>query len=103
MLLPMFGLIFVLIVVGALASLVAIADPRHARLAPFLGFTSLLAGTGALLLSLILTGIGNAVDMSTGLQMLSGLGFLFGYAIGGVGGAVTGFVLASRRVRSLRQ
>lgn len=103
MLLPMFGLILVLIVVGALASLVAIADPRHARRAPFLGFTSLLAGTGALLLSLVFGGIGNVVGGLTGLQMLSGLGFFFGYAGGGVGGAVAGFLLASRRVRSLRQ
>ena len=103
MLLPMFGLIIVLIVVGALASLVAIADPQHASLAPYLGFTSLLAGTGALLLSLVLSGIGNVVDTSTGSQVLSGLGFFFGYAIGGVGGAVAGLTLASRRVRARRQ
>ena len=102
MLMPMFGLVLALIVTGALASLVAIADPRHARLAPFLGFTSLLAGTGALLLSLVLGGIGNVVDQSTGLQELSGLGFIFGYAVGGIGGAALGFVLASRRVRSLQ-
>ena len=103
MLLPMFGLVLVLIVVGALASIVAIADPRHARLAPFLGFPSLLAGTGALLLSLALGGIGNVVGTSTGTQALSGLGFFFGYAIGGVGGAVSGFALATRRVQSLQQ
>jgi hypothetical protein len=103
MLLPMFGLPLVLIVVGVLASLVAIADPRHAPLAPFLGFPSLLAGAGALLLGLVLSGVGNVAGTSTGLQVLSGVGFFFGYVIGGVGGAVAGFVLASRRVRSRRQ
>lgn len=103
MLLPMFGLVLVLIVAGVLASLVAIADPRHARLAAFLGFPALLAGTGALLLSLVLSGVGNAVDRSTGLQVLAGLGFFSGYVIGGVGGAVAGFVLAARHVRSRRQ
>ncbi|HEV7905114.1 MAG TPA: hypothetical protein VGO96_14835 [Pyrinomonadaceae bacterium] len=103
MLLPMFGLVLVLIVAGAVASIVAIADPQHARRATFLGFPSLLAGTGALLLSVVLSGVGHAVDQSTGLQVLSGLGFFFGYVTGGVGGAVAGFALAVRRVRSRRQ
>jgi hypothetical protein len=97
----MFGLILVSIVVGALASLVAIADPRHARIAPFVGFPSLIGGTGALLFSFAFGGIGNALDISLGLQALSGLGFFFGYVGGGLGGAVLGFILASRRTRKM--
>jgi hypothetical protein len=97
----MFGLILVSIVVGALASLVAIADPRHARLAPFIGFSALLGGIGALLFSFVLGGIGHALNASLGLEALSGLGFFFGYAMGGLGGAISGLVLASRRVRKL--
>lgn len=100
MLLLMFGLIFALLVVGALASLVAMADPLHARLAPFLGFPSLMAGAGALLLSIIIGGAGYVLDRLIGSQALSGLGFFFGYAIGGGGGAVSGFLLAARRVQS---
>ena len=93
----MFGLTLVSIVVGTLASLVAIADPRHARFAPFIGFPSLIGGTGALLFSFAFGGAGHALDISLGLQALSGLGFFFGYTGGGLGGAALGFILASRR------
>lgn len=87
----MFGLILVSIVVGTLASLVAIADPRHARTAPFIGFPALSGGTGALLFSFAFGGAGHALDASLGLQTLSGLGFFFGYIGGGGGRGVIGF------------
>ena len=48
---PMFGLIVALIVIGGLGSLVEYGDPKHARVAPFIGFVCLFAGLGALLLS----------------------------------------------------
>jgi hypothetical protein len=99
MLLPLLGLTLTLIIVGALASLVATADPRHARLAAFAGFPSLLAGLGALSLCFVLGLSGMLLDRATGLSIFSGLGFLLGYAVGGLGGAVAGLVLASRRLR----
>jgi len=48
MLLTMFGFVMTLIVVCGLVSLVAVGDPLHARLAPFIGFVALSAGLGAL-------------------------------------------------------
>jgi hypothetical protein len=100
MLLPLAGFTLTLIIVGALAILVATGDPRHARLAPFIGFSFLLAGLGALSLCLVLGLLGMALDHLTELpQIFSGLGFFLGYAVGGLGGAVSGLILASRRVR----
>lgn len=48
MILPMFGLLMVLIVIGGLGTLVAVGDPRNARLAPYIGFVSLIGALGAL-------------------------------------------------------
>ena len=94
MLLPMFGLLMVLIVVGGLACLVGFADPNHARLAPYIGFISLFAGLGAALCSAVLGLIGELILQS---EVLSGLGFLAGYVLGGLGGALFGFKRAIRR------
>ncbi len=44
MLLQMLGFILALLVVDGLGTLVAIGDPINARLAPYIGFTSLFAG-----------------------------------------------------------
>lgn len=44
MVMPMLGFLSVLIVVGGLATLVAVGDPRHTRIAPYLGFVFLFAG-----------------------------------------------------------
>ena len=101
MLLPLMGFALALIIVGALASLVAVGDPRHARLAPFVGFPSLLAGLGALSLSLALGFFGEMLDHAAGLRTLAGLGFFVGYAVGGLGGAVSGLILVSRRTRGM--
>jgi hypothetical protein len=101
MLMPLMGFTFTLIIVGALATLIATGDPRHARLAPFIGFPSLLAGLGALSLCFVLGFLGMVLDHATKLSIFSGLGFLFGYSVGGLGGAVAGLILASRRVRKM--
>ncbi|MCA1566863.1 MAG: hypothetical protein LC803_14705 [Acidobacteria bacterium] len=99
MLMPLMGFTFMLIIVGALASLVAIGDPQYARRAPFIGFPSLLAGLGALSLCFVLGFLGMVLDHATELPIFSGLGFLFGYGVGGLGGAVAGLILASRHIR----
>ncbi len=92
MLLPMFGLLSVLIVVGGLACLVAVGDPNHARLAPYIGFVCLFAGLGAALCAVALGLIGEVLRS----EVLSGLGFLTGYVFGGLGGALFGFKRAMR-------
>jgi len=91
---PMFGFIFTLLVVGGLGTLVAIGDPQNARLASFIGFTSLFAGLGALSLSLLFAFIGYQLP---GSETASALGFFAGYVFGGLGGAALGFVRALRR------
>jgi hypothetical protein len=91
MILPMFGLLMLLIVVAGLATLVAMGDPRHARLAPYLGFVFLFAGLGALLFSIGLALLGQVLLRS---EALSALGFFGGYAFGGLAGAVLGFIHA---------
>ena len=94
MLLQMFGFVFALLIVGGLATLVAVADRQYARAAPYIGFTALFAGLGALSLSLLLALIGYQLfGPETGFV----LGFYCGYAIGGLGGAVFGFTKALRR------
>ena len=94
MILPMMGFLFTLIVVGGLATLVAVGDPKHANIAPFLGFTSLFAGLGALFLSIRL---GIFFELVAPSHFLSTLGFFGGYALGGLGGALFGLRMALRR------
>ena len=94
MILPMFGLVGVMIVVGGLATLVACADPLHARLTPFVGFISLATGVGALSLSLFFLGIAT-ITAST--QTLSGVAFFAGYALGAISGGLFGLRIAMRR------
>ena len=96
MMLPMMGFLFTLIVVGALASLVAAADP-HAKLAPFLGFPLLFAGLAALCLSMGLGVLGQYADHTFGTVIFAGLGFLAGYTLGGLGGALLGLRKALQR------
>ena len=87
MVLQMVGLVFMLTVVGGLASLVVAADGRHARLAAYVGPISLFAGLAALLLSM---GLAVFCEQVLGLRMLSGVGFFGGYAAGLLGGAALG-------------
>ena len=98
MLMPMFGFIMMLLVVGSLGTLVAIADPHNARLAPYLGFVALFAAIGALSLCALLALIGQVLIRS---DSAVGLGFFAGYALGGFGGAFFGFNRAVRRRRRI--
>ena len=93
MVMPMLGFLTFLIIVGGLATLVAVGDPRHARIAPYLGFVFLFAGLGALLLCSGLALIGELLRS----ESLTGIGFFAGYAIGGLGGAVFGLTKAVKR------
>jgi len=88
MILPMYGLIAALLVVGGLGTIVAVGDPDHARFAPYLGFICLFAGLGSLVFSLILTVVGEIAihsEASTGASFFCWLcrrsrtGGLFGY------------------------
>ena len=74
MLLPMFGFVMTLIVVGGLASLVAAGDPasQH-RLAPFIGLVALFAGLGALLMSLGLAWLVGVIIRSESLYFTASL------------------------------
>ena len=90
----MFGFVFTLLVIGGLGTLVAIGDPQNARLAPYIGFTALFGGLGALSLSLLFTFIGYQLP---GSDTVSAVGFLVGYVVGGLGGGSFGFVRAARR------
>ena len=96
--LPMYGLILAFIVVGGLATIVAVGDPHHARLAPYIGFICLFAGLGALLFSLGFTMVG-AIALRS--DALTGASFFAGYAVGAVAGGVFGFSVAARRQKRL--
>lgn len=98
MLMPMFGFIMTLLVVGGLGTLVAVGDPKNARLAPYVGFVALSAAIGALSLCALLTLIGQVLIRS---ESAAGLGFLAGYVLGGLGGAIFGFNRAIRRRRRI--
>jgi hypothetical protein len=87
MVMPMMGFVFGLIVLGGLASLVAAADGRYARLAVYVGPISLFAGLGALLLSM---GLPLLCEQAFGLRALVGLAYFGGYGVGILGGAVLG-------------
>jgi hypothetical protein len=93
------GFIFALIVVGGLATLVAIGDPhKSSRLTLYVGFTALFAGLGAASLSIILALVGAKLFES---ETLTGLGFFGGYLVGGFGGAAFGFYRALLRRRRI--
>lgn len=98
MLIPMFGFVLTLIVVGGLASLVAVGDPRYARLAPFVGFVALFAGLGALFLSLVLAWLAGLLFRS---ESVAFAGLLVGYVAGGLGGAAFGLKRAFGRRRKV--
>jgi hypothetical protein len=99
MLLPMFGFLFAVITVGGLASLVAVGDPQHARLAPYLGFPLFFGGVVALCLSL---GLAWLVRLVLGSEDQAGLGLFAGYVIGLLGGGALGLrrAIAYRRMNS---
>jgi len=98
MVMPMMGFVFGLIVLGGLASLVAAADGRYARLAVYVGPISLFAGFGALLLSM---GLPVLCEQAFGLRALEGLAFFGGYGVGMLGGAALGLRRAFKIQRRL--
>ncbi len=93
MILPMMCFAFALLFFGGLASLVALADPTRSRRIPA-AFFMFFAGVGSLSLSLLLAFI---VAQFQGSELLEGLAFFGGYAVGGLGGGVLGLSIASRR------
>ena len=98
MLMPMTGFVFGLIVLGGLASLVAAADGKHARLAVYVGPVSMFAGLGALLLSM---GLPVLCEQALGLRALEGVAFVGGYGMGMLGGAALGLRRAVKIQRRL--
>jgi len=97
MILPMYGLIAALLVVGGLGTIVAVGDPDHARFAPYLGFICLFAGLGSLMFSLILTVVAEIAIHS---EAFTGASFFVGYAGGAATGGLFGYWLAERRRRT---
>jgi len=97
MLIPMYGLILALLVVGGLGTIVAVGDPTHARLAPYLGFVCLFAGLGALALSLVFTVV---AEVGLHLEYLTGASFFVGYVGGALIGGLLGYRMAARKRRT---
>jgi hypothetical protein len=97
MLLPMFGFIIALLVIGALANLLTIGDPNNSRLAFYVRFIFLFSGVGALCLSICFT----LLFTILGYEQWSGVGFFSGYFIGLLGGAFLGFQRTVRRLQSV--
>jgi hypothetical protein len=96
MILPMYGLILALLVVGGLGTIVANGDPAHARLAPYLGFVCLFAGLGALVFSFIFPVVGHIALHS---ERLTAAFFFAGYAGGAAIGGLFGYWMATRKSR----
>jgi hypothetical protein len=94
MLLPMYGLILALLVVGGLGTIVAVGDPHHARFAPYLGFICLFAGIGSLVFSLILMVV---AEIALHSDTFMGASFFVGYAGGAATGGLFGYLMAERR------
>jgi hypothetical protein len=91
---------FLLILLGGIISLAAIADPHHKRSAPRVGFPILYAGLFSLILSWGLESVGEVLGPQ---HRFEGFGFIVGYLLGMIGGALLGFRLALRHKRHLIQ
>lgn len=89
----MMGMCLALCALGFGAGVVALFVPRLRRFSAFAFLLPLLSGIGALALA---WGLAVFVEKVTGSSNAGGLGFFGGYAVGGLGGAVVGFVLARR-------
>lgn len=92
----MYGLILALLVVGGLGTIVAVGDPDHARLAPYLGFVCLFAGLGAVVFSFIFTVVAYIALHS---ESLTAAFFFAGYAGGAAIGGLFGYWMAARKSR----
>lgn len=95
MLLPTMGFFLMLVVVGGLGSLVALADPNRSKLFPFT-LAMVFSGSGFYILGFGLTFLGeNIFGPSIGTSIL----FLVGLLLGSLGGATIGFIVGRRRNR----
>jgi|SRR6185503_7665824 hypothetical protein len=93
MLVPMMGFFLMMIAVGGLGSLVALADPTRAKLFPFT-LAMLFSGSCVYILGL---GLGFLSEKVLGLaSIVVDLAFLIGLLVGNVG-AIIGFVIGVRR------
>lgn len=97
MILPMMAFLFALITMGFLACLFAVSYLPVARLAGYIGFPALFAGLGRLSLSFGLLLLGEQLFGRA--SFASGAGFLGGYVLGLLGGAVAGLLMAVRQSR----
>jgi hypothetical protein len=97
MILPMMGFFAMLVVVGGLGSLVAIADPSRANLAPY-SFAMLFAGLGVYV---CVFGFGFLGEQLFNSPIADSLAFFGGLLIGSLGGAILGFAVGRNRNRRI--
>ena len=91
--LPMMGFLLMLTLIGGSGSLVAIPDPPRPGLLPFTLAMSF-SGAGVYLLALGSAYLGGIIF---GPSTLPSYLFLIGLLIGGIGGAILGFIAGTRR------
>lgn len=105
MLLQMVFVGFILVVVGSFICLAVVLDPNvipnpsRQRLLP-LGLAMLLAGVGSLCSVFSFEYFGELIDSYLG-AAIGGIGFLGGYVLGGLCGAVIGYRLGRMRNKKL--
>ena len=101
MLLPLTGLLFALIVFGALALLVSKSGDRFPELGPppWLRYAALACLCGGLGAALVPLALGAARGGVLGSHWLAGAAAVGGFVLGGCGGAALGLRRASKRVR----
>jgi hypothetical protein len=97
MILPMMGFFAMLIVVGGLGSLVAIADPSRANLAPYT-FAMLFAGPGVYVR---VFGFGFLGEQLFNIPVADSVAFFGGALIGSLGGAILGLVIGRNHHRRI--
>jgi hypothetical protein len=100
MLLQMMMFPFLLIVVGGIISLIAVADPHHKRSAPRVGFPAFYAGLFSLILS---WGLGLLCEALAIHDPIEAFSFLGGFVLGMIGGAFFGYRLALGHKRQIVQ
>ena len=72
-----------LLVVGGLASLIAVGDPNSSSITRYIGFVALFAGLGALSFSVVPALIAGLIF---DFQTFAEIGLVVGYVLGGLGG-----------------
>ena len=106
MLLQMLFLGFMLVVAGSFICLAVVLDPnlipnpKRQRLLP-VGLAMLFAGVGSICSLFGFAYLGGLLDSFLGTSYIGGIGFLGGYLLGTIIGAVVGFRLGNVRNRKL--